>query len=56
MCPPRVSNAGVVGSEGPVASLRVQAAEVRVARVRDAIASHFVVDRGMVFPFNWRLG
>jgi hypothetical protein len=38
-----------------VASLRVQAAEVRVARVKDAIASHFVVEV-MVFPFSWRLG
>ena len=56
MFAPCVSNAGVVDSDGPVASLRVQAAEVRVARVSEAIASHLVVERDMVFPFSWRLG
>ena len=55
MFAPWVSNAGVVDSDGPVASLRVQAAEVSVARVNEAIASHFVVvDIG--FPFSWRQG
>ena len=47
---------GVVCSDGPVASLRVQAAEVSVARVSEAITIHFVVERDMVFPFSWRLG
>ncbi len=56
MFEPWFSKAGVIGSDGPVASLRVQAAEVRVARDSEAIASHFVVVRDMGFPFSWRLG
>ena len=56
MFEPWFSKAGAVGSEGPVASLRVHAAEVSVARVREAIAIHFVMERDMVFPFSWRLG
>jgi hypothetical protein len=48
---PWFSNEGVTGSDGPVASLRVQAAEVSEARVSEAIASHFVVVRDMGFPF-----
>ena len=56
MFEPWFSKAGVVGSEGPVASLRVQAAEVSVARVSEAIAIHFVAEWNMVFPFSWRSG
>jgi hypothetical protein len=46
----------VVDSDGPVASLRVQAADVKVARVSEAIASHLVVERDMVFPFQLASG
>ena len=56
MFEPWFSKAGAVGSEGPVASLRVHAAEVSVARVREAIAIHFVAEWNMVFPFSWRSG
>jgi len=39
---PWVSKEGACCSEGPVASVRVQAAEVRVAAASDTITSHFV--------------
>jgi hypothetical protein len=44
---PWVSKDGACWSDGPVASVRVQAAEERVATARDAITSHFVVVRGI---------
>jgi hypothetical protein len=44
---PWFSNDGAACSDGPVASVRVQAADVRVATARDAITSHFVVERGI---------
>jgi hypothetical protein len=44
---PCISKDGAGWSDGPVASVRVQAAEVRVAAASDAITSHFVVERGM---------
>ena len=56
MFDPWFSNAGVTGSDGPVASLRVQAAEVRVASVREPIASHLVVERDMGTPFQLASG
>ena len=56
MFEPWFSKTGVVGSDGPVASLRVQAADVRVARVSDAIASHLVVERDMGIPFQLASG
>jgi hypothetical protein len=34
----------------------VQAAEVKVASVREARANHFIVVRDMIFPFGERVG
>jgi hypothetical protein len=48
-CP---SNDGAGWSDGPVVSLRVQAAEVRAASVRDARTSHLVVGRDMGRPLR----
>ena len=45
-----------MGSDGPVVSLRVQAAEVRVASVREAMASHWVVMRDMGESFRLASG
>ncbi|MBA3498692.1 MAG: hypothetical protein H0T86_16460 [Gemmatimonadales bacterium] len=56
MFDPWFSNAGVLGSDGPVASLRVQAVEVKAASASEAKATHFVVVRDMVFPFGIRVG
>ena len=56
MFAPWASNEGAGVSYGPVASLRVQAAEVRAARVSEARANHFVAVRVMFFPFSGQVG
>jgi len=53
---PWPSKEGAGWSDGPVASPRVHAVEVRAARVRDATTSHFAVERGMVNPFQLTCG
>jgi hypothetical protein len=44
---PCASNDGAVWSDGPVASFRVQAVEVRAASVREPKTIHLVVGRDM---------
>ena len=55
MFEPWFSKAGVTWSDGPVASLRVQAAEVSAASVSEARTNHLVVERDMAFPFSGRV-
>lgn len=47
MFPPWLSNDAVGWSDGPVESVRVQAAEVMAPRASRAIANHRVVVRDM---------
>ena len=56
MFEPWFSNAGAAWSDGPVASMRVQALDVIPAMVRAASRIHLVVERDMATPFHWLLG